>query len=43
LYTWFKDDWKGYDDLDIYGIGGFNESPTLPLSRTFTIGLNVSF
>jgi TonB-linked SusC/RagA family outer membrane protein len=43
LYTWFKDDWKGYDDLDIYGIGGFSEDPTLPISRTVTIGLNVTF
>lgn len=43
LITWFKDDWKGYDDIDIYGIGGFSTSPTLPLSRTFTFGINVSF
>jgi len=43
LFTWFKSDWKGYDDIDIYGIGGYNASPTMPLSRTYTFGVNFSF
>ncbi len=43
LFTWFKSDWKGYDDLDIYGVGGYNDLVTMPLSRTFTFGLNLTF
>lgn len=43
LFTWFKSDWKGYDDIDMYGIGGYNASPTMPLSRTYTFGVNFSF
>lgn len=43
LLTWFKDDWKGYDDIDIYGIGGYNPWPAMPLSRTVTFGINLEF
>ena len=43
LLTWFKDDWKGYDDIDIYGVGGYNDLISMPLSRTFTFGVNLTF
>lgn len=43
LLTWFKDDWKGYDDIDIMGIGGYNTYITMPLTRTITFGLNLTF
>jgi TonB-linked SusC/RagA family outer membrane protein len=44
IFTCFKDDWKGYDDIDIYGIGGYTQyAETMPLSRTFTFGVNVAF
>lgn len=43
LFTWFKDDWRGYDDIDIFGIGGYSSTPTMPLARTYTFGLNISF
>lgn len=43
IYTWFKSNWKGYDDLDMYGINGYNSDPTMPLSRTFSFGINLTF
>jgi TonB-linked SusC/RagA family outer membrane protein len=43
LLTWFKDDWKGYDDIDIYGVGGYNDLISMPLSRTLTFGVNLTF
>lgn len=44
IATWFKDDWKGYDDIDIFGIGGFNAYPSsVPLPRTITMGVNLTF
>ncbi len=43
LFTWFKDDWKGYDDLDVFGIGGYNTLTAIPLPRTFTMGFNLNF
>lgn len=43
LFTWFKDDWKGYDDIDIFGVGGYNDLTTIPVPRTFTMGFNLNF
>ena len=43
LLTWFKDDWKGFDDIDIFGVGGYNPWPAMPLSRTVTFGVNLEF
>ena len=43
LFTWFKDDWRGYDDIDIFGVGGYNDRTTIPVPRTFTMGFNLNF
>ena len=43
IFTCFKDDWKGYDDIDIYGIGGYTQYAETILSRTLTFGVNVTF
>jgi TonB-linked SusC/RagA family outer membrane protein len=43
LFTWFKDDWKGYSDLDIFGPGGYVSSPTMPIPTVYTIGFNLNF
>lgn len=43
LATWFKDDWQGYDDIDIFGIGGYNTNTTIPLPRTVSMGVNLTF
>lgn len=43
LFTWFKDDWKGYDDIDIFGVGGYNDETAIPVPRTFTMGFNLNF
>lgn len=43
LFTWFKDDWKGYDDIDIFGVGGYNDLTAIPVPRTFTMGFNLNF
>lgn len=42
--TWFTDsDYKGYDDIDIYGVQGYRLYPTIPMPRTFTLGANLTF
>ena len=45
LFTVFKDKaYKGFDDLDIFGIGGYSQyAYYIPLSRTFTMGVNFTF
>jgi len=45
LATWFKDkDYRGYDDIDIFGVGGYDAYPYyIPLSRTYTFGVNITF
>lgn len=43
LFTWFKDDWKGYADIDIFGVGGYNSLTAIPVPRTFTMGFNLNF
>ncbi|MDR2859626.1 MAG: TonB-dependent receptor [Mediterranea sp.] len=43
LYTIFTSDYKGYDDLDIYGIHGYRLYPITPAPRTLSIGANLTF
>jgi len=45
VFTIFKDKgYKGYDDLDIFGIGGYDAYANyIPLSRTYTMGVNITF
>ena len=45
VFTVFKDKgYKGYDDLDIFGIGGYEQyAYYIPLSRTYTMGVNITF
>ncbi|MDR1646139.1 MAG: TonB-dependent receptor [Tannerellaceae bacterium] len=43
LYTVFADDYKGYDDIDIFGVHGYRLYPAIPTPRTITIGANVTF
>ena len=45
LATWFKDkNYKGYDDIDIFGIQGYATYPNyMPISRTYTFGINLTF
>ena len=43
LFTWFKDDWKGYSDIDIFGIGGYNTLMVIPVPTTLTMGFNLTF
>jgi len=43
LLTWFADDWKGYEDTDIYGVQGYSNYPSCPTGRSWTLGINVTF
>lgn len=45
LLTIFADKgYKGYDDIDIFGVGGYEQYANyIPLSRTFTLGVNITF
>jgi TonB-linked SusC/RagA family outer membrane protein len=43
LLTWFSDDWKGYDDIDIFGVQGYANSLEIPTPRSFTFGLSLTF
>ena len=45
VFTVFKDKgYKGYDDLDIFGIGGYDAYANyIPLSQTYTTGVNITF
>lgn len=45
LCTWFTDKgYKGYDDLDIFGVQGYKMYPySFPTPRTFSIGANLTF
>ena len=43
LLTWFADDWKGYEDTDIYGVQGYSKYPSCPTGRSWTLGINVTF
>ncbi len=43
LYRWFADDWKGFDDIDIYGVQGYSKYPSIPTGRTFSVGAKLTF
>ena len=45
LFTVFKDKgYKGYDDIDIFGVGGYDAYPYyVPISKTYTMGVNITF
>ena len=45
LFTVFADKgYKGYDDIDIFGVGGYDANAHyIPLSRTYTLGVNITF
>ena len=45
LFTVFKDkNYKGYDDIDIFGIGGYDAYANyIPLSQTYTMGVSLTF
>lgn len=44
LYTFFTDSgFKGYDDIDMYGIQGYSDYPSIPNPRTFSVGINLTF
>ena len=45
VFTVFADKgYKGYDDIDIFGVGGYKSSANyIPLSRTYTLGINITF
>ncbi|OAV68344.1 Outer membrane cobalamin receptor protein, SusC/RagA family [Bacteroidales bacterium Barb6XT] len=43
LFTWFTDDYRGYDDIDIYGVQGYSLYPSIPAPRTISIGANLTF
>lgn len=45
LFTVFKDKgYKGYDDIDIFGVGGYDAYANyIPLSRAYTFGVNITF
>lgn len=45
LFTVFADKgYKGYDDIDIFGVGGYDAYANyIPLSRTYTLGVNITF
>ena len=45
LFTVFKDKrYRGYDDIDIFGVGGYDAYANyIPLSRTYTLGVNITF
>ncbi|MDR2563085.1 MAG: TonB-dependent receptor [Prevotellaceae bacterium] len=43
LYTLFTSDYKGYDDTDIFGVQGYLLYSSIPSSRTFSLGLNLTF
>lgn len=44
LYTWFSDKgYKGYNDIDIFGVQGYSLYPSMPVPRTFSLGINLTF
>lgn len=43
LLTVFTDDWKGFDDADIFGIQGYSGYLSVPTPRSFSIGASLSF
>lgn len=43
LFTFFKDDWKGYDDIDIFGVQGYSGYPSSATGRSCTLGVNFTF
>jgi hypothetical protein len=43
LYTLFTDDYKGYDDIDIYKVDGYSLYPSIPTPRTVSVGANLTF
>lgn len=44
LYTIFTDKgYKGFDDIDIFGVQGYSAYPSIPIPRTFSLGFNLTF
>ncbi|MBP1614838.1 MAG: TonB-dependent receptor [Bacteroidetes bacterium] len=43
VFTLFKDDWKGYDDIDIFGVQGYSKYPAAATGRSCTFGVNFTF
>jgi TonB-linked SusC/RagA family outer membrane protein len=43
VFTLFADDYKGYDDIDIYGVHGYSLYLSTPTPRTISIGANFTF
>lgn len=43
LLTRFPGTWKGYDDIDIFGVQGYSGYPSIPTPRSFTIGATLNF
>lgn len=43
LATFFFSDYQGYGDLDIYGVQGYSLYPSIPMPRTWTLGVNLTF
>lgn len=44
LTTWFADkDYKGYNDIDMFGVQGYTTGAGIPNPRTVTFGVNVTF
>lgn len=44
LSTWFSDKgYKGYNDIDIFGVQGYSLYPSMPVPRTISAGINLTF
>ncbi len=44
LASWFADkDYKGYNDVDLFGVQGYTTGGGIPNPRTFTFGVDVTF
>lgn len=44
LGAWFADsDYKGYADIDIFGVQGYALYPSIPNPKTVTLGVNITF
>ncbi len=43
VFTAFGSDYKGYDDIDIFGVQGYSLYTATPSPRTWTLGLSMTF
>lgn len=44
LKTWFSDGgYKGYDDIDIFGVQGYRQYPAIPVPTTLSFGASLTF